>query len=85
MDENPLKQTLDIDEFVEEFKQIVDDRDFKELIEKSEVNSEVEHNNEISLDRVDKDYFMAEKSDSTSERQPENEKQKEENEQNDDK
>ena len=85
MDENPLKQTLDIDEFVEEFKQIVDDRDFKELIEKSEVNSEAEHDNEMSLDRVDKDYFMAEKSDSTSERQAENEKQKEENEQNDDK
>ena len=85
MDENPLKQTLDIDEFVEEFKQIVDDRDFKELIEKSEVNSEAEHENEMSLDRVDKDYFMAEKSDSNSERQAENEKQKEENEQNDDK
>ena len=77
MDENPLKQTLDIDEFVEEFKQIVDDRDFKELIEKSEVNSEAEHDNEMSLDRVDKDYFMAEKSDSNSERQAENEKQKE--------
>ena len=85
MDENPLKQTLDIDEFVEEFKQIVDDRDFKELIEKSEVNSEAEHENEMSLDRVDKDYFMAEKSDSISERKAENEKQKEENEQNDDK
>ena len=53
---------------MEELKQIVDDRDLKELIEKSEVNSEAEHDNEISLDRVDKDYFMAEKSVSTSER-----------------